>query len=124
MISVVSPFAIDELDIVFPKDESGVHLLVPERPIAVEVIEVVASVLEKYAKRLFLAPLAYEGWVVVASSYIGKAADVTQDFSELIRAFPGDGKGADASAADTANGMPLGVVGDVVVLTNCGDDLL
>ena len=76
MVSIVSAFAINELNVVFAIHESGKHLLVSKWPVSVGVVEIVAPVLEKNAQGLFIASFADESWVVVASSYVGKAADM------------------------------------------------
>lgn len=48
MISVMGSSAINEFHVVVSECESGVHLFVGERPIAMLVIEVATAVLEEY----------------------------------------------------------------------------
>src|SRR6185295_2862499 len=48
----------------------------------------------------------------VSASNVREAADLRQDLAEGIWPLPGNGKGADRSAAHAANGAQLGVVGE------------
>lgn len=53
MLSVMTAFSILKFVIILHKLERRRHLLIGERPVAVEVIEVVASFLKEYADRFF-----------------------------------------------------------------------
>ena len=91
VVAVVRAFAIVELDIVILEFERGEHLLVCQPPVSVLVVQVVGAVLKVDPNRLFLG-LADDPGIGVTVSDVGKAADVTEHFAELIRAFPGDGE--------------------------------
>lgn len=124
MIPVVGTFAVNEFDVVVPKYEGGVHLLVPKWPVAMNIVEIVASVLHENAERLFLAAFPDQRRIVVTSANIGKAANVAEDFAKLVGPLPGHCEGANTATADAANRPAIRIVGYVVLLMDFGDNLL
>lgn len=73
------PFTPLELDVIPSISECSVHFLIGERPATVLIVQVVATVLEKYTNWLSLG-VSYQPWVVVA------AADVRESYATSIRA--------------------------------------
>ena len=97
----MTAFGGDEFVIVFGEGEGFGHLLVGEPPIAVGIIEVLATVLKPDAKgSLILLP--NERRISVTSPNVGEAADVADDLSEEVGPFPGHGEGTDSSGAGPA----------------------
>lgn len=108
--------------IVFGVGESLGHLLVGEPPIAVGVIEVIATVLKPDPDRTFLF-LANQGWVDVSATDVGEAADVTDDFAEEVRSFPSHSEGADAAGTCATNDPLFRVLGQGVGFGDFGKQL-
>ena len=75
MFAIVTaiPFDIDK--IVFCKFEGSRHGSVGEGPVAMKVIEIVATILQEDADR-FLFGLADHAWVDIATADIGEAANM------------------------------------------------
>ena len=92
----------DEFVIVFGEGEGFGHLLVGEPPIAVGIIEVLATVLKPDAYGAFVL-LPNERRISVTSPNVGEAADVADDLSEEVGPFPGHGEGTDSSGAGPAS---------------------
>ena len=88
--------------------------MVGQRPVAVEVVEVAAAVLEKYAQG-FRRGLrrADEAGVAVAALDVGEAADMADDFAKRIGPFPRDREGGDAAGTVAADRTAGGIGGDV-----------
>lgn len=122
VFAVVGAFASDELVIPVGEFEGCGHVLVGDPPTAELVIDIVFAVLEEDADGaaeleelfflwgvvgfvgVFEAGLADGRRVDVAAADVGEAADVGDDFLELVGAVPGGGEGADAAAAVAADG--------------------
>src|SRR5215475_2056213 len=118
-----------EFEIVLGEGQRFSHLLVGQGPVAMQIVEVVFAVLKEDADR-FRRSLADQRRIIVSAfaqrrpaGDVGKAADPRQNFAELIRALPGDGEGADAAAADAADGAAGGVVTQFVTLFDFRKDL-
>lgn len=107
--------------IVFGEGEGLVHLLVGEPPVAVGVIEVLSTVLEPDAKRP-LVLLADEGGVDVAAADVGEATNMADDFAEKVGTLPGDGEGADAAGAGSADRSLVGIFGEVEFFADLGEE--
>ena len=75
LFAVVGAVAEFKSMIVSGKPQRRFHLLVGQRPIAMEVVQVVRAVLEKDAQRFALA-LPDQGRVDMTAAYIGEAANV------------------------------------------------
>ena len=87
-----------------------------------KVIEIIDTLLEEDAKRFGIG-LSKDKWVAVAASNIGKASDMTEDFTKRVRTFPGDRESSDPSGTDAANGAAIWILREVIGLTNLRDDL-
>ena len=98
---------IDELVVVALELERGGHRLVGEGPVAVFVVEIARAVLQVNADR-FGWCLADECLVIMATADVGETADMAQDLAEVVRAFPGNGEGTDASGTDAADRVQFG----------------
>ena len=111
MVSVVSPFAKYVFEIVIHALQRHHHVGVSNHPVPSGTFApvVVRAVLEEHADRFWLRT-SDQVWVPMAPADVGETADVTDDFAELIGAIPSHGKGADAPAADAANGVSFGIV--------------
>src|SRR5439155_13807595 len=68
--------------------------------------------------------LADDAGVAVAAADVGEAADVAQHLAEQLGPLPGDGEGADAAGADAADRPAGGVLLQVDLLADLGEDLL
>ena len=88
MATVVSAVSHFESIVVSGKLEGCRHLAIRQRPMPVQVIEVIDAILQEHANRLAFR-LANQSWVNVAASNVGKAADVADDFAKRIGALPG-----------------------------------
>ena len=75
MFAIVTaiPFHIDK--IVFSEFEGSSHGSVGEGPVTMQVIEIVATILEEDADR-FLFGLADHAWINIATADIGEATDM------------------------------------------------
>lgn len=123
MLAAVSPFTVLETDFIAFESQRGGHLLVGEWPVSMFIIEVAASRLKEDFDRLAVG-FANEGFAVVTASDVGEAADMTEDSAEGIRAFPGDGPGANASRADPADTSLIGIIGELHHASDLGKQLL
>jgi len=119
----VGPVAEDELIIVLRERQRLRHLLVRERPIPVLVVEIARPVLQENPQRLLLR-LADQRRVDVPSPDVGETPDVAQHLAERVRALPGHGKGADPPRTRPADRPLLGIIGQLVLLPDLGQDLL
>ena len=125
VLSAVAAGAEHELEIVAHERQRAGHLLVRQRPVAVEVVQVVRAVLQEDADRFALG-LADPRGVDVAAADVGEAADLREHLAELVGPFPRDGEGADRAAAHAADGALVGVVGELdgVLLRDEGQQLV
>ena len=121
VLDAVASVGGDEFVIVFGEGEGLGHLLVREPPIAVGVVEVVASVLKPDPKGAFLF-LADECGIDVTAADIGEAADVADDIAEEVGPLPGDGEGADAAGTSSTDDTAFGVFCEGEIFTNFGED--
>src|SRR2546426_11287216 len=97
------------------------HLLVRQRPVAVQVVEVFGAVLQKDAN-WFLLRFPNQRRIDIAAANVGEAADVTEHFAKFIGPLPGDGPRADAAGTDAANRAAVRVLGQVIFLPYLGQD--
>ena len=74
----MSAAAIDELEVVSSEFEGCGHLLIGQRPTAVRIVEISASILKIDSDRLSLG-FADQCRVGVAASNVGEASDVGED---------------------------------------------
>ena len=63
------------------------HLLIGQRPIPVEIVEVAGAILERNFDRLALR-LANQPGVDIAAANVGEAADVAEHFAKLLEVAP------------------------------------
>lgn len=110
VIAVVSAGTVYEFDVVFAERERCKHLLIPQGPVPMLIVQVAATVLEEDAERFLVAPFSNESGIVVSTANIDEASDVAENFPERIGTFPGDRKGANAAA----DGAPIWVLSDSV----------
>lgn len=111
----------DEFVIVFGEGEGFGHLLVGEPPIAVGIIEVLATVLKPDAYGAFVL-LPNERRISVTPTNVGEAADVADDLAEEVGPFPGYGEGTDPSGAGSTDYAVVGVLGEVEFLGYFGEN--
>lgn len=90
--------------------QGGGHLLVAERPVAVGIVEISPAILQPEAEGFALGGADQVG-VGVAAADVGERSDGGEDLAELVGALPGDGEGADAAAAGSADRALVGVAG-------------
>ena len=77
--------------------EYRLALLAPAE-IAVQVVEILFAFLQIDLDRFWrLFRFSDEAWISPTASDVGETSDVAEDFTELIGAFPSDGKCADAA---------------------------
>src|SRR5262249_1555420 len=114
VLAVVAAVAHHELVVVLHELQRRGHLLVRQRPVAVQVVEVVLAVLEEDADRLLLR-LADHPRIDVAAADVRETADVAEDLAELVRPLPGRREGADAARTGSSDGPAGGVLADVVL---------
>src|SRR5439155_16515945 len=67
------------------------HLLVRQRPVPVQIVQVVRAVLQKHSDRLFLR-LADQRRIVVSAADVGETADMAEDLAEFFWPFPCHGQ--------------------------------
>ena len=123
MISVVTAFAPIKFDVVLFKLQSRIHLLVRQGPIAMFVIQIVGPVLKINSNRL-LVGFSNNARVSIAIANVGEAADMAKDFSKLVRSLPSDSERADSAAAGATDRAATGIIGDVVVLFDFGQNFV
>ena len=102
MLPIMSSVAELEFVIVAGEFERRRHFLIRQRPAAMQVVQVVRSILQKDSNRTLLR-LAKECGINVAASNIGKAAHVAEHLPEMIWPFPRHRPGADGARTDTPN---------------------
>ena len=78
-----------------------------------QIVEVVFTFLQEDADRFFLS-LADHCVIVMATSDVGKTADVTQNLEKRIRAFPRNRPCTDAARTNSGNCPILGIFRNVV----------
>ena len=101
------------------------QILVSQGPVSEQIIEIVFAFLKIDFDRLGIAfAFADQAWVGPASPDIGVTTNVAENFPKLVRAFPSDGEGSDASRRDTANGPLLGIFADVKILERDREQLV
>ncbi len=113
----------DEFEIVVHVAEGGRHLLIAEGPVAVGVIEIGTTILQPEADRFALAG-ADEVGVGVTAADVGEGADGGEDLAELVWTLPGDGEGADAAAAGTADRALVWVAGQSLDGADFGENFV
>src|SRR5262249_14185374 len=123
VLAIVPAVAVNELVFIPRELQSGRHLLIGQRPVAMLVVQVVGAVLEEDTDRLPLR-LANDARIYVPAADVNEAADVAEHFAEQVRPFPGYCERTDAAGADAANRPPGGVRPQVVVLAYLGQDFL
>ena len=123
VFAVVGAVAHDELVVVVFVFEGGSHLLVGERPVAELIVEICGAVLKENANG-FAFGFANECFVVMAAADVGEAADVADDFAELVGSFPGDREGADAAGTHAADGTRFGFLAQLIFLFHFGQNFL
>ena len=96
MLAVVRAITHHEPVVVAREGQRAGHGPVGQRPIAMQVVEVVLAVLQEDPQGLALG-LADQGRVGVATADVGEAADLREHLAEMIGPFPGDREGADAA---------------------------
>jgi len=111
-----------ELVIIAGELQGRRHLLVRERPVSVEVIEIVFAFLEKNAKRLGIG-LPNQGRIDMASPDVREAPDVTDDLSKGIGPLPRGGEGTDPTRTVSADDTMIRVAGQGVGLADFRKDL-
>ena len=111
----------DDFVSVFGEGEGFGHLLVGEPPIAVGIIEVLATVLKPDAYGAFVL-LPNERRISVTPTNVGEAADVADDLAEEVGPFPGYGEGTDPSGAGSTDYAVVGVLGEVEFLGYFGEN--
>src|ERR1051326_4102068 len=99
MFAVVTFRAELEFIIISGKFQRCRHLLVGQRPIPVEVVQVFRAVLQEYPDRL-LFRLADQSRIHMASANVSEASDVAEHFAKSIRAFPCHRPGANSPRTD------------------------
>ena len=104
-LAAVSAVGHVELVLVARELQSLREVLIADRPIAVQVVKVLATVLQIDLDGLWLVlRLAHETGIGPAAANVGEAADVTEDLAELLRLLPSEREGADAARRDAAGG--------------------
>lgn len=122
MFSTMAAIAKNEAMIVAGELQGGSHLLIGQRPVAMEVVEIGGAILQEDAQRFgLLLGFPDQGGVDIAAADIRKTADVADDFAEFIRPLPGNGESADAAGGVSADGPAIGVSGDVQPLRGDGE---
>lgn len=106
MTAIVATVAEGKLIVVAHEFQRGGHLLIRQRPVPMQVIEVVGPILQEDADRLLLG-LADDAGVGIATTNVRETADVAEDFAEQVWPFPSHGEGTNSTTADAADG-PLG----------------
>src|SRR5688572_15028479 len=89
------------------------HVLVRERPVPMQVVEIVAAILQEHAERLGGFSLPDQRRVNVSAANVGEAANMTDDLAERIGSLPRDGECRDPARtvpADNATGRIRGKV--------------
>ena len=97
------------------------HLLVRQRPVAVQVVEVFGAVLQENANR-FLFRFPNQRRVDIAAANVGEAADVTEHFAKFIGPLPRYGPRADAAGTDPANRAAVRVLCQAIFLPHLRQD--
>ena len=103
MLAAVGTFPEHELEIVTGKRQRAGHRLVRQRPVAVEIVEIISAVLQKHAQRLALG-FPDQCGIDVSAADIHETADLAQHAAELVRSFPGRRERTDAARGDAAQG--------------------
>ena len=112
MIAVVAAVAeLEPVVVAFELQRCG-HFLIGERPTAVQVVEVIRSVLQEDSQRLLFL-LANQRWIDVPAPNVREAADVAEHLAKLIGPLPRDRERADAARTDTADRALVGIVGQI-----------
>ena len=112
-----------ELIVIPDEFECRRHVLIRQRPVAVEIVEIVLTVLKKDSERLWVS-LSNERGIDMAAPDVREAADVTDYLAEGIGPLPCDGEGGDAPGAVSANGPAIGVVAQLHGFPDFGNNLL
>ena len=121
MLAIVASIAEDEAEVIFAELQGGSHLVVGQGPTAVEIIEIIGSILQEYPDVLALG-LADDTGVDMATADIGEAANMADDLVEIVGSLPGRCEGADSARADAGDGPHLRIVSQLVVLCHRRDD--
>ena len=109
MFAVVPSLAEDEAEVVFAELQRCGHLVVGQGPVAVEVVEVVGSILQEHPDVLALG-LTDDAGVDMPAADIGEAADMADHLVEIVGSFPGRREGADPAGTDTCDARHLRVM--------------
>ena len=123
--AAVSAFGHHQLVIVARKLQSRRQILIGQRPVAVQVVQVVAAVLQVHLDGLRLAfRLANESGIHPAAANVRKAADVAQHLAELFRLLPRRGEGTDSTGRDSTDRPIGGIFRDVQPLKCDGQEFI
>src|SRR5436309_9199335 len=121
MFAVVAFSAEVELVIVAAELQRSRHFLVGQRPVAMQVVEVLLAILQEDAD-WFLFRLANQRRIDMPAPDISEAANVTEHFAKSLRMLPGDRPGTDASGTDATNGASCRVFRDIISFGNFRQD--
>ena len=111
VFAVVFPLGEDELKVIVHVAQGGGHLLIAEWPVAMRIVEIIATVLQPEAEGFGFGG-ADQIRVGVTASDVGEGADGGEDFAELVGSLPGGGESADATAAGAAKSALGWVAGE------------
>ena len=108
MPSAMAAFTHDKAVTISLELERRRHFLIGQRPVAVEVVQVLGSFLQEDFQ-WFLLCLSNQKGVDMAAANIDIASDVTDDLAESIGSFPGGRESGDRAGTDAANGASGGI---------------
>ncbi len=105
--------------------QSRCQILIPQRPVAVQVVQIFFSLLQVDLDRLGLVlGLPHQPRIGPAAADVGEAADVAEHLAELVGTLPRDGESGDSAGGDAADRAVLGVLRDIEPLQRHGEKFL
>src|SRR5262245_51418870 len=102
MPPVVGAVSKHKLMIVTHKPQRGSHGLVRQRPVSVQIIQIVGAILQKDTDG-FALRLADQRGVIMAAANVCETANRRKHLPELIGPLPRDGERANATRTRAAN---------------------
>ena len=121
VFAVVAFGAHDKLVIVPEKLECCRHLFIRQRPVSVQVVEVVLTFLQEDSNG-FAFGFSNQRRIDMAAADICKTSHMAEHLAELVGPFPGNRPRTDPAGTDAANCSAFGIIRQVVLFANKRQD--
>ncbi len=104
MLTAVAAFGHDKLVVITGKTQGCGKVSIGQRPIAEQIVEIILAVLQINLDRFGVTVgFTNEAGIGPTATDVCKAPDMTENFAELIRLFPGGGECAYSSGRNPAH---------------------